>query len=337
MRGGTQVHQTLEDQVHTTVRVSIMSKEEAFALRLWNLVQGLRTLRDTGFTRELEVWGVIQGQVVNGIIDEASYTSPYSDLGEELGRNSSKEDANQHRPKQPSLKSYFDPHCRRVYLKDVKTRGAKSLPSGAATRPAKMQLFLYHRLLSQMASQKVDFSVITARYGLKANAHFSDAFMAQMGSLYEEIFADVDSDGHSTTSDSSSWHDASPATSLLPEVIGYRSIEQVVPLLESELRTTFPQGAASLGGLVAIEYRHRLDGHVIGTHTSPVDDEALGAYLDRNLAWWLGQKEPEGVDIEEAYKCYSCEFAEICQWRKDKETQFLKRKAQKQQITTPRA
>ena len=84
MRGGTKVHQTLEDQVHTTIQVRVAVKEEAFALRIWNLIQGLRTLRDTGMTRELEVWGTLYGEVTNGVIDEVSYTCPNLAFEEEL-------------------------------------------------------------------------------------------------------------------------------------------------------------------------------------------------------------------------------------------------------------
>lgn len=338
MRGGSKVHQTLEDQVHTTIQVSVSAKEEAFALRIWNLIQGLRTLRDTGMTRELEVWGTLYGEVANGVIDEISYTCPNIAFEEELhGQLSQGETAVSLNP-QPSIANYFQPHHRRVYLTDVKTRASTRLPSGAALRPARVQLFLYHRLLSDMASGTVDYSAITARYGLSSQARFSDAFMAQIGGLHDEVFYDADSDIEGIPSTPRSprygpdtgYPDSSPDTDSQmgppPDLIRYRSIEQLIPLLQSELRETFPQGASAIGDLLAVQYRHRDDGRIIGNNSFPNDPEALEGYLQRNLDWWHGSRQAEGVPIEETYKCRSCEFAEICQWRMDKETEIIQRK-----------
>ncbi|KAI9040838.1 exonuclease V [Aspergillus affinis] len=80
MKTGTSIHKTLEDEVYTTVAVEITTREDALALRIWNVIQGLRTLREYGLTRELEVWGVVDGQLVNGVIDELSYECPDSEL-----------------------------------------------------------------------------------------------------------------------------------------------------------------------------------------------------------------------------------------------------------------
>ncbi|KAK6852999.1 exonuclease V a 5' deoxyribonuclease-domain-containing protein [Apiospora arundinis] len=336
MRGGTKVHQTLEDQVHTTVQVQITSKEEAFALRLWNIIQGLRTLRDTGFTRELEVWGIVNGHFVNGVIDEISYTNPNTEFGQELS-------AEGQVAQQPSIKTFFGSNQRQVYLTDVKTRGAATLPTGAAIRPAKVQLFLYHRLLSSMASNQLDFTTVFTRYGLRADARFSDAFMAEIGNLHDEVFYDADSDVESTASQDNrpgstsisqgqypvSLPNLEPTMTPPPDLIRYRSLQQIVPLLQSELQTTFPQGSNSMGDVLSIQYRHRSDGHIIGNQVFPVDADALSKYLDYNLAWWEGQREPDGVAIEESYKCRTCEFAESCQWRKDKEAEVISRSRQR--------
>lgn len=336
MRGGTKVHQKLEDQVHTTVQVDVSLKEEAFALRLWNFIQGLRTLRTTGLTRELEVWGIVEGQVINGVIDELSYTSP--DLGPERELpegQSPQEGAPSHPGEQSLITDYVDPDPlqRRVYLSDVKTRGSNRLPSGAALRPSRVQLFMYHRLLGDMAAGKLDFVKIVDRYGLQLEARFSDGFMAQIGSLYDEVFGERDGSdedrlpaalgqaGESLGSKSDPRRELSPP----PDLIKYRSIEQILPLVQAELSHTFPQGSGTLGNLVSIVYRHRDDGHIIGNHTLPVDHEALSNYLKLNLDWWLGRRSPEGVPIEEAYKCGMCEFAERCQWRRERDDEIVRR------------
>ncbi|KAI0534585.1 hypothetical protein GGR58DRAFT_516009 [Xylaria digitata] len=316
MKGGSRVHQSLEDEVHTSVQVSITSKEEAFALRLWNIIQGMRTLRETGITRELEVWGTVEGEILNGVIDQLSHNSPNAGFEEELNLPSSNPST-----QQSSITDYMGPSHKYVYLTDVKTRGSDRLPSGAAIRPARVQLYLYHRLLSDMAADKVDYSAIFERYGLNGEARFSDGFMAQIGGLHDEIFFDADSD----------------LGEMLPETyshdfIGYRSISQIIPLLKTELKETFPRGSASISDLLAVEYRHRSDGRFLGHNSFVADLGALDAFMRDHIRWWRGEREPEGVTIEETYKCHWCEFADTCQWRKDKEVEYLKKRKGKANV-----
>ncbi|KAI1421969.1 hypothetical protein F5Y12DRAFT_660386 [Xylaria sp. FL1777] len=310
MQGGSRVHQTLEDMVHSAVQVDIASKEEAFALRLWNIIQGMRTLREFGITRELEVWGVVEGEILNGVIDELSHKSPNSSFEEEMNLVGSIRST-----QQSSVTDYMGPSHKTVYLTDVKTRGSDRLPTGTAIRPARVQLLLYHRLLSDMADDKVDYSVIFERYGLNGEARFSDGFMAQIGNLHDEVFYDADSEIEEVPPERDS-----------PDLLGYRSISQIIPLLRAEFKEAFPLGSASISVLLAVEYRHRDDGRFLGNNSFLADPEALDIYMKDNMRWWRGEREPEGVSIEETFKCHWCEFAESCQWRKDKEVEYLKKK-----------
>jgi exonuclease V len=175
MQQGTEVHERLERQVYTTVKVDVATKEDAWGLRIWNVIQGLRTLRETGLTREMELWGVIDGFVVNGVIDELSYICPDEAKSLETAPPEIKLPADQ-----TSLSNFFKVaggtsiaeatrskrrfSAQKVYIADVKTRGTRTLPSASAFRPTKIQLMLYHRLLAALATNTVDFSVLTTRY-----------------------------------------------------------------------------------------------------------------------------------------------------------------------------
>jgi exonuclease V len=65
-----------------------------------------------------------------------------------------------------------------------------------------------------------------------------------------------------------------------------------------------------------------------------MDDNVLKLYLDHELKWWRGEREPLGVVIEEAYKCKSCDYAEICDWRREREAETTeKARAIKKTIT----
>jgi len=45
------------------------------------------------------------------------------------------------------------------------------------------------------------------------------------------------------------------------------------------------------------------------------DGNELDAYIEHEFQWWKGERKPQGVVVEEAFKCKTCEFAEGCEWR----------------------
>ncbi|CCC07134.1 hypothetical protein SMACR_01157 [Sordaria macrospora] len=356
MKGGTAIHEKLEREIYTPVSVEITKPEDNFGLKIWNIITGLRTLRDTGLTRELEVWGILDdGLVVNGVIDGLSYENPDPTLEEEvLSSRSSQVTDKQLSQQQAEITDFFPPEVadkREIFITDVKTRGSKKPPTKAAMRVTIIQLFLYHRFLSDMASGKLNYWRVFERYGIDPDEPFSDAFMAQMGALHEELFSDTTSQpdyvsAASTTSESEApeagvSHDVdnddleSTVSSHAFDSLKYRTLRDLVSLLKIELQLTFPRGGASLGQIVAVEFRYRAldpvrivneenqyeeiedpeNGSVICVNTFWVEPETLDMYLQDDLQWWKGERDPRGVPVEESYKCQMCEFAGECDWR----------------------
>ena len=323
MKQGSVVHQKLEDQVHATVKVDIVTKEDAWGLRIWNVIQGLRTLREIGQTRELEIWGTVDGFVVNGVIDELSYICPDSELEETLQKSTP---VDQHPPDQATIPDFFKAPggellaeatsskrrlpTKKVYLCDVKTRGARNLPSGAAFRPTKIQLMLYHRLLSALATNVVDLSVLTSRYNIDPAKVFSDSFVAQVGSLNDDLFYDASSEPGASQESITDWSQDSLTT-----LLAHNTISTLWSLMISEFQRTLPDGADSLGRILKAEYRSRESGEIVGSKTFIMDDADLTTYVRREMEWWKGEREARGVVVEEAFKCRSCDFAESCEWR----------------------
>jgi len=326
MKQGSAVHRVLEDQVHTTVHVDLETKEDAWGLRIWNVIQGLRTLRDDGLTRELEIWGTVDGLVVNGVVDELSYICPDTEMEESLQKPAPH---NEPPPDQATISEFFKAaggtslaeatkskrraRTKKVYLCDVKTRGVRSLPSSAAFRPTKMQLMLYHRLLAALATNTVDFSILTTRYGLDSTKTFSDSFLAQIGGLNEsreQSFYDAQSELDTSQDSEPNWSQDSLAT-----LLAHNNLPAIWSLMITEFQLTLPDGAASLGNVLKAEYRSRDDGEVLGSKTFAMDDLDLSTYINREMEWWKGERQAEGVAVEEAFKCRSCEFADSCEWR----------------------
>lgn len=347
MKQGSAVHKVLEDQVHTTVAVDIKSKEEVWGLRLWNVIQGLKTLRDTGMTRELEIWGVVDGLVVNGVIDELSYICPEPELEEveEKGNIAKQMPAADQRTITDflggstleshgsnvfnKLRSPLPEKPSKIYIIDVKTRGTRTIPKASSFRPTLMQLMLYHRILSDLATNKVNANVVFDRYELNADIPFSDGFIAQIGSLNEDDFLAPDNPP-STQEDSAP---PPPPQDSMTVLLAHNSLRKLWALMMQEFTRTFSAGAKSIGNVLKAEYRTPTDGAILGNKTFLYDDKVMQEYLDSEMRWWRGERPAEGVCVEEAYKCRSCDFFDECSWRRNKiEEATLKMRERKSSV-----
>lgn len=350
------MHKTLEDQVHRTVVMNVQTKEEAWGLRFWNIIQGLQTLRETGVTRELEVWGIIDGQIVNGVIDELSYICPNRELEETSSLARTTKDAlptgqqtlesflKQQSPKGPangSIMSKFFKMPRsdeaesesenkakklqsspkrmsRIYLTDVKTRAGsvKSMPQGASFRPTLMQLMLYHRLFSDMATGNIDPHTLFNRHGLQPNLPFGDSFISQIAAINAEIFYDAPSPSDDSSSVAPSSSSLTVPQDIINLLLAHNSLHSLWTLMMREFGLTIPDGATNIGDVLKVEYRGQSDGAILGVKTFLYEESVLSAYLEDGLRWWRGERDARGVCVEEAYKCGFCEFADDCEWRK---------------------
>ena len=313
MKQGSRVHRDLEAQVHDIVPIEVETREDAFGLRIWNVIQGLRTLRTTGLTRELEVWGVLDGEVINGVIDELSYTCPDPDFEKAL--EASREDPAASRPpNQLSIKDFFAQRSSsstsapansapppKIYLTDIKTRTTNTLPQGAALKTVRLQLQLYHHLLRALAAGTVPGEAIFSRYQLDSAAPLSASVAAALTALES-----ASTPSPPPTSASS----PSPPTTL----------STLWATLAAELAAT-PAPSAVLHA----SFRAQADGTPLGSAVFAADEAALGAHVARALAWWRGTRPPRGVDVEDAFKCRACEFAEGCAWRAGKVREAVRR------------
>lgn len=326
MRQGSAVHRALEEQVHTIVPITVQTKEDAWGLRMWNVIQDLRTLRATGMTRELEVWGVIDGQVINGVIDEVSYTCPDYQLEAEL---IAKKDGTKKAPppSQQTIDEYFGTRRpngtnhnfyqkppsekRKIYLTDVKTRSRPSLPAGAAMRPTLMQLMLYRSLFTSLAANSVPADTIFDRYSLNASIPFSDAFIAEISNL---DFNFSDSAGLGSDDGVAALSSQSDA---INELHQHNNLTLLWQLMIQEFAHTVPSSDC-VGDVLRAEFILARDQSVLGSKCFAYDEEVLNGYVREEMKWWRGEREAKGVDVEEAYKCRMCDFAEDCTWRKEK-------------------
>ncbi|EFE36255.1 uncharacterized protein ARB_05194 [Trichophyton benhamiae CBS 112371] len=264
MKRGTVVHQKLENEVHTSVPVTVLSKEDAWALRIWNVIYALRTLRDTGITREMEVWGMLDGEIVTGVIDCLSRDRPttHADLhplpAPYSGVRSTKRLHNtragwafEH------IGQNIIPLCEEggIYITEVKTRDAARtgtrLPAldSPSFRPARIQLQLYYHFLTRMVeSEDVSVFDIAERYGLKPHAPLSDAFLAQVGSINDDYFENEACSWSQSRPDEGGDGDASSIGDRLDSLtvlLNHNSLSNLWDLLKENLRLTFLRPSTS--------------------------------------------------------------------------------------------
>ncbi|KAI9886040.1 MAG: hypothetical protein M1823_002160 [Watsoniomyces obsoletus] len=331
MKQGSVVHQVLQDQVHRSVAVDVVTREDSWGLRIWNVIHGLKMLRETGMTRELEIWGIIDDVVIIGVIDELSYECP--DRVTDAEAQIAKESSSAVDPLQRSLDGYIkavtrrgggEPQVKRkIYITDVKTRSSNGpLPKAVAMRPTIMQLLIYHRLLSSLAADEVSADVIFARYNLDSRRRFSDSMIAQVASLEQSHRFNLDDD---TRMRDTQEEDEQEEDKDLDTLLAHNSLQQLWTLMRKEYHVTFPLGKDSVGDTLKVEYRRQSDGEILGIKTLVYDEGYLNVYLDDVMSWWKGERATVGVPVEEAYKCRFCEFNEGCEWREGKVEEALQK------------
>ncbi|KAI9685923.1 MAG: hypothetical protein M1822_004201 [Bathelium mastoideum] len=343
MKQGTKVHKALEEELYTAVPITTKTKEDMYGLKIWNVIQGLRTLRVTGMTRELEVWGLIEGEVVNGIIDELSYVCPDKEAEDNLLKTTETNDENKVLldPSQTTLEDFFNSSGSgsledsnagpgkdstqeapaRIYLQDVKTTRKRTLPSGAGIRPTQIQLMLYHHLLTSFISNPLLAASFCARYRLNGAAPFSPTFLAQ---LSDTDFTFLPEASSQTARTDELFGDPSIVAT---ELGSHNTLNSLWDLMLREYQRTFPtiRGPAAqdtvstLSPLLTASYRLASDeATLLGTRSFVYDATVLESYVRDAMAWWRGEREARGVEVEEAFKCGVCEFADGCGWREKK-------------------
>ena len=373
------IHKTLEDEVHTTVAVDITTKEDSWALRIWNIIQGLRTLRDTGRTRELEIWGVIGGEIVNGIVDELSYTCPDPRLEaeshkryavtqsdrealpeyqtsitdyllsvsgggqamNETGGSIADAQAREAMPPPPAPGKQSE---RRVYITDIKTRSVKNLPAGASIRPTIMQLHLYHHILENLTLGNFALQALASRYNFDPNVTVSDSFIAQVGSLNQDFFDTVSEQvgAVENTITASQIASSQDSTELL---LKHNSLASLWNLMIKQFQETLllhpdfsvpgtptstsqsiadtPSPLTRLSPILTATYLSSSTSELLGSKSILFDASALKAYLEDNLSWWRGEREAKGVQLQEAWKCRSCDFKMDCSWIHERDAEAV--------------
>ncbi|KAJ7447250.1 exonuclease V [Mycena latifolia] len=188
---GRVIHKELELALRPEeIEIVITGEEERWAFRLINFLSSLVSLDAEGCVREIPVFGIVNDVVIIGIIDELLVrTSAMPETGTKRASDSPLPS-----PKRlcqsPSPTELFPaaptpPPQHSIRVIDTKTRRTNSLPSDEDTEPARLQVMLYHRLLTGLLDKAapIDYSALWTRLDLDPYAPFSEVFIQQTAAI----------------------------------------------------------------------------------------------------------------------------------------------------------
>ncbi|KAJ7638348.1 exonuclease V [Roridomyces roridus] len=181
---GRFIHKELELELVSPgeiIEIKAATREDQWALRLFNLLSSLVSLMVQRCAREITVFGVVHGVVVVGIISprlgpnapQIRLSLPQSERSAAL---------------RPSDEVSAAPqHTLRVI--DTKTRRVDSMPSDEDAEPARLQLMIYRRFLTTLLdmSTPFDYATFFAHLHLDPSAPFSHDFRSQMAELVPDM------------------------------------------------------------------------------------------------------------------------------------------------------
>ncbi|KAL0581078.1 hypothetical protein V5O48_000972 [Marasmius crinis-equi] len=343
----------------------------------------------------MPVFGVIRGYVVTGVIDEVIRKEAHTSSAR-LRKRPPSDSATFQEPKrrrtipgpaapdsessgtnpQPTSSlssvldddseantSYQENGCWNLHLSDTKARRSETLPSDDSSLPARIQMMIYHRLLSGLLGD-FEFSSLWTKAEIDPSEKFSESFTCRAGLMVGDHPERLECLRDLVTLWFTSMKELDVACVDPRLALKYRSQknEQTKPRKgkgkakeEVGLATTGePYSETSTqrqslglldngGSTCSAPIRDpdlslpEEDASIIGTKKFLYSAPFLSQHLDDVLEWWEGYREPRGVPIEHAgTRCSlrSCKFSTECEWRKRKAQEFGSERHRFQDVET---
>ena len=172
-----------------------------------------------------------------------------------------------------------------LIMLELKTRRQHSVPGPEQRRSHDLQLMLYKNLLDQLTQGQADWFFLLQEMRLDMLMPLS------LGPL--QYIRQLGLDGFFTPSPSH------PNTLTLGQLT--TGVGSLVVGLDLPPVTT-----------LLLQYEHQSTGDVIGVELVLHEENWARKIAGASLEFWQGEREAAGVDIEDAWKCHSCQFQDVC-------------------------
>lgn len=252
---GTDIHMARQLEVQDVITVDTETREDNIAVLILNLLQSVRSLLcGEPIAREVPVFGrVFGGDIfVNGVVDEMR----------------------------------CDSDTLQIDIVELKTTMGTRLPNPSVRHSHRLQVMLYHHLLSNLVQGNVDVKDVEKGFRVNLDAQLSAVVLE-----------------------------------LLPEDERHmNSLRHLVPFVLSAVQ------ALPLPSQLLVEYYSQKTNTTLCFEGVDYDEKWLTDTLQQMFPFWTGERPAEGIqDIEDAWKCKCCPFQNICEWRQAKEAECIRR------------
>ncbi|KAK9361625.1 exonuclease V [Lipomyces starkeyi] len=194
---------------------------------------------------------------------------------------------------------------RKIRIADSKTRYIRQLPHESQQRSTYYQLLIYQRLLTDLTKGNVDFGRMVEVLMLDADAELSDIFKKEIQEneyVTATLSAEILEEGNHRSDE------------YRASLLSLRTLREVW----DALRLKFLEFADETSDQMSVVYYWQDDGQVFAGIDYTYREEDLQEFVASSLSYWRGERDPKGVEVEDAYKCRSCPYAEQCLWRLEK-------------------
>lgn len=184
----------------------------------------------------------------------------------------------------------YSPETGELILLDYKTRRSNSLPSPEQKRGHFLQLMLYKCMLDLLLCGATPMNLLSQHANLVFDVPLTSGPIKhiQQCGLQSLLIGDKNQ------------------KVLFGEVA--EGISKLIAGLGLPLVST-----------LVVQYEYQASGEVLGTEAVEYDENWMKLELETCFSFWMGRRPARGVDIEESWKCDSCQFRDICVWRMQKE------------------
>lgn len=169
---------------------------------------------------------------------------------------------------------------------EFKTRSAsKTLPSNAQKLTHNLQVMLYKKLFDDLVKGRVDSKTVAKNLKLDFKKELGEDVLNQIKGISNFSNHNLDS---------------------------IHNLDRLMKVF-FDMMKTLPFISQCL-----IEYCYQADKSTIAIESMPYDEDWLKAKFHHFVDYWKGRRTVEGVEIEDAWKCQRCDFADVCEWRQKK-------------------
>ncbi|KAK6190139.1 hypothetical protein SNE40_002070 [Patella caerulea] len=176
----------------------------------------------------------------------------------------------------------FDPESYNIDLLELKTKAFKSPPSKAQKSQHRLQVLLYKKLFDDLVKGNLSKTTVAKHLRLDLKRDFGEAVSLE----------------------------------LTKHLVEFKNLDGLLDHLFQRMQ------CLTCVSQLHIEYVHQESKQTLYHHTEDYDDDDLSNIFEDYLKFWRGQRPVAGVDIEEAWKCQKCDFADICEWRSKKSEEY---------------